>query len=50
MTFDVPRVQGPAKCTAANGRLEIRLPVDFTTLDRRRLEEAVRRLLDDIRT
>lgn len=49
VTFDVPRVQGPAKCTAANGRLEIRLPVDFTTLDRRKLEDAVRRLLDQIK-
>ena len=48
VTFDVPRVEGPAKCTAANGRLEIRLPVDFTTLDRRRLEEAVRRMLEGI--
>lgn len=49
MTFDVARAEGPAKCTAANGRLEIRLPVDFSTMDRRRLEEAVRRMLDQIR-
>lgn len=49
MTFDVPRAEGPAKCTAANGRLEIRLAVDFSTVDRRRLEEAVRRMLDQIR-
>lgn len=49
VTFDVPRAEGPAKCTAANGRLEVRLPVDFSTIDRRRLEEAVRRMLDQIR-
>lgn len=48
VTFDLPRAQGPAKCTAANGRLEIRLPVDFSTMDRRRLEEAVRRMLDQL--
>ncbi|PZQ48382.1 MAG: replication protein [Rhodovulum sulfidophilum] len=48
VTFDVARAQGPAKCTAANGRLEIRLPIDFTTIDRRRIEEAVRRMLDQL--
>ena len=46
VTFEVPRAQGPAKCTAANGRLEIRLPVDFSTMDRRKIEDAVRALLD----
>ncbi len=49
VTFDVPRAEGQAKCTAANGRLEVRLPIDFSTIDRRRLEEAVRRMLDQIR-
>jgi ParB family transcriptional regulator, chromosome partitioning protein len=49
VTFDVPRAEGPAKCTAANGRLEVRLAVDFSTIDRRKLEEAVRRMLDQIR-
>lgn len=49
VTFDVPRAEGPAKCTAANGRLEVRLPVDFSTIDRRKLEAAVRRMLDQIR-
>lgn len=48
VTFDLPRAEGPAKCTAANGRLEIRLPLDFSTVDRRKLEEAVRRMLDQI--
>ncbi|MBV0892990.1 ParB N-terminal domain-containing protein [Paracoccus sp. Z118] len=47
-TFQLPRPQGKAKCTAANGRLEIRLPRDFTAVDRRRLEAAIVRLLDDI--
>jgi ParB family transcriptional regulator, chromosome partitioning protein len=49
VTFDVPRAEGAAKCTAASGRLEVRLPVDFSTMDRRRLEDAVRRMLDQLR-
>ncbi|MGR3361775.1 MAG: ParB/RepB/Spo0J family partition protein [Paracoccus sp. (in: a-proteobacteria)] len=47
-TFQIARPQGSAKCTAANGRLEIRLPRDFSTVDRRRLERAVAALLDQI--
>ena len=47
-TFQLRRPQGSAKCTAANGRLEIRLPRDFSTVDRRRLEAAVAALLDQI--
>ncbi|MTE01503.1 replication protein [Paracoccus sp. YIM 132242] len=47
-TFQIPRPQGNAKCTAANGRLEIRLPRDFSTVDRRKLESAVAALLDQI--
>ncbi|WP_300042677.1 ParB N-terminal domain-containing protein [uncultured Paracoccus sp.] len=47
-TFQITRPQGSAKCTAANGRLEIRLPRDFSTVDRRRLEAAVAALLDQI--
>ena len=49
VTFGLPRAEGTAKCTAANGRLEIRLPLDFSTMDRRRLEDAVRRMLDQLR-
>lgn len=45
-TFQIARAHGTAKCTAANGRLEIRMARDFTTVDRRRLEEAVAALLD----
>jgi ParB family chromosome partitioning protein len=47
-TFQLRRPQGSAKCTAANGRLEIRLTRDFSTVDRRRLEAAVSMLLDQI--
>ncbi|WP_134680325.1 ParB/RepB/Spo0J family partition protein [Paracoccus ravus] len=47
-TFQIARPQGNAKCTAANGRLEIRLTRDFTAVDRRRLEAAVASLLDQI--
>ncbi|MBA4491623.1 ParB N-terminal domain-containing protein [Paracoccus sp. S1E-3] len=47
-TFQLVRPQGSAKCTAANGRLEIRLPRDFSAIDRRRLEAAVASLLDQI--
>ncbi len=48
VTFDVTHARGAAKCTAANGRIEIRLPVDFSTMDRRRIEEAIRLMLDKI--
>lgn len=47
-TFQIPRAQGNAKCIAANGRLEIRLPRDFSAVDRRKLEAAVALLLDQI--
>lgn len=47
-TFQISRPQGQAKCIAANGRLEIRLPRDFSTVDRRKLEAAVAALLDQI--
>jgi ParB family chromosome partitioning protein len=48
ITFQITRPQGSAKCAAANGRLEIRLPRDFTTVDRRKLEAAVAALLDQL--
>lgn len=47
-TFQVPSILGQAKCTAANGRLEIKLDRDFSSLDRRKLEAAVSRLLSEI--
>ena len=45
-SFQFDRAEGRGKCVAAAGKLEIRLDRDFTTIDRRRLEEAVRRMLD----
>ena len=47
-TFHLDRPHGRAKCTAANGRLEIRLPRDFTAVDRRRLEAAIVQMLDQL--
>ena len=47
-TFQIQQPHGSAKCTAANGRLEIRLPRDFTAIDRRRLEAAVRAMLESL--
>lgn len=47
-TFQIQRPQGSAKCTAANGRLEVRLPRDFTAIDRRKLEAAVRAMLESL--
>ena len=41
MTFRLARPDGEAKCTAANGRLELRGETDFTAFDRQRLERAV---------
>lgn len=47
-TFQVSAQGGAAKCTAANGRLEIRFARDFSTMDRLRLEAALTRLLNEI--
>jgi ParB family chromosome partitioning protein len=47
-SFQIARPQGAAKCIAGAGRLEIRLDRDFSTIDRRKLEAAVRSLLDQI--
>lgn len=47
-TFQLASPLGPAKCTASNGRLEIKLDRDFSAMDRRKLETALRRLLQDI--
>lgn len=48
VTFQVKRPEGSAKCTAGAGRLEIRLDRDFSTIDRRKLEQAVVQLLNQI--
>lgn len=47
-TFQVQTALGEAKCTASQGRLELRVDTDFTAIDRRRLEAAVAALLRDI--
>ena len=48
-TFCIGSRLGPAKCTAANGQLTIRVQHDFATLDRNRLEQGVRSMLDHLR-
>lgn len=45
-TFQLQRPQGMAKCIAANGRLEIRLGRDFSAIERRKLEAAMKEFLD----
>jgi ParB family chromosome partitioning protein len=45
-SFTVAQPGGEARCTAAAGRLEIRLDRDFAALDTDRLTAAVRALLD----
>lgn len=47
-SFQFDRREGRAKCVATAGRIEIRLPRDFSTIDRRRLEIAVQNLLDQL--
>lgn len=47
-SFQFDRSEGRAKCVAAAGKLEIQLNRDFTTIDRRRLEQAVRQMLDQL--
>jgi ParB family chromosome partitioning protein len=47
-TFQIDRAHGRAKCVAAQGKLEIKLNRDFTAIDPRRLEAAVRSLLDQL--
>ncbi|WP_424976671.1 ParB/RepB/Spo0J family partition protein [Dinoroseobacter sp. S124A] len=47
-TFQMTRPHGRAKCTAANGRVEIRMARDFSAVDRRKLEQAVQSFLDQL--
>ncbi|WP_374434117.1 ParB/RepB/Spo0J family partition protein [Tabrizicola sp.] len=47
-SFQFDRSEGRARCVAAVGKLEIQLDRDFTTIDRRRLEQAVRQMLDQL--
>lgn len=47
-TFQVQSARGEVKCTASQGRLELKLDTDFSAMDRRRLEDAVRRFLESL--
>lgn len=47
-SFQFDRPQGRGTCVAAHGKLEIRLEMDFAAIDRRRLEQALHRMLDDL--
>ncbi|MXU66650.1 ParB/RepB/Spo0J family partition protein [Oceanomicrobium pacificus] len=47
-TFQVLHGGQAAKCTASAGRLELRLGRDFSAMDRRKLEAAIRNLLSDL--
>ncbi len=47
-TFEIARPRGKARCVAGAGRLEIKFDRDFSSIDRRKLEGAVRSLLDQI--
>lgn len=45
-TFRLPRPDGMAKCTAADGRIELRLDRDFGSMETARLEVAVNAFFD----
>jgi ParB family chromosome partitioning protein len=47
-TFQVEGRAGRVKCTASQGRLELRGDYDFSAIDRKRLEEALARFLSGI--
>lgn len=47
-TFDIRTSAGRVKCTAAAGRLEIKVDRDFSTIDRARLERAIAGLVDGL--
>lgn len=47
-SFQFDRQSARGKCIAAVGKLEIQLDRDFTTIDRRKLEQAVRLMLDQL--
>ena len=46
--FNIARPEGTVKCTATAGRLELRVAKDFSTVDRVKLEQAIRQLLMQI--
>lgn len=47
-TFRMNRPEGVAKCTAADGRIELRLERDFSGLERQKLEDAVQAFFDTL--
>ncbi|MCL6284905.1 ParB N-terminal domain-containing protein [Ruegeria sp. 2012CJ41-6] len=47
-TFQVPGRAGVAKCSASVGRIEVRYNLDFTRVDRARLEQAISALVEDL--
>lgn len=47
-TFHIRSAHGQVKCTAGQGRLEIKVARDFTSIDRARLEQAIATLVDGL--
>ncbi|MBO9452913.1 ParB N-terminal domain-containing protein [Tropicibacter sp. R16_0] len=47
-TFQVNHPRGVAKCSASNGRMELRFDLDFTRVDRRKLEQAIAEMIDTL--
>ncbi|MDP5220897.1 ParB N-terminal domain-containing protein [Ruegeria sp. 2205SS24-7] len=47
-TFQVPGRAGVAKCSASSGRIDVRYNLDFTRVDRARLEQAIATLIEDL--
>ena len=47
-TFHMRSTAGQVKCTASQGRLEIRVDRDFSAIDRARLEQAIASLIDGL--
>lgn len=47
-TFHIHSRTGQVKCTAGQGRLEIKVDRDFSSIDRSRLERAIASLIDGL--
>ncbi len=47
-TFQVSGRAGVVKCSASSGRIELRYDLDFTRVDRAKLEQAIATLIDDL--
>lgn len=47
-TFHIQSSAGQVKCTAAHGRLEIKVDRDFSAIERARLEQAIASLIDGL--